>query len=54
MRKENDYDRQGRYKYNNLNSITLAAMEEGDQMINDPDARRFDSVEALFEELNEE
>ncbi len=36
------------------NAITLAAMEEGDRMLNDPDAMRFDSVEALFEELNEE
>lgn len=36
------------------NAVTLAAMEEGDRMINDPKAKRFDSVESLFAELNEE
>ena len=33
------------------NAVTLAAMEEGDKMINDPDAPRYTSVEALFDDL---
>ena len=36
------------------NAVTLAAMEEGDRMITDPKAKRFDSVESLFAELNVE
>ena len=34
-----------------LNVQTLAALEEGDRMINDPTAPRFSSVDALFEDL---
>lgn len=33
------------------NSVTLAAFEEGDKMINDPAAPRYSSVERLFEDL---
>lgn len=33
------------------NAVTLAALEEGDKMINDPSATRYSSVEALFEDL---
>lgn len=33
------------------NATTLAAFEEGDNMINDPAAPRYKSVEALFEDL---
>ena len=33
------------------NSMTLAAFEEGDKMINDPAAPRYPSVETLFEDL---
>ena len=33
------------------NATTLAALEEGDRMINDPNAKRYSSVEALFEDL---
>ncbi len=36
------------------NAITLAAIEEGECMIHDPDAKRFSSVEELFMELDEE
>lgn len=34
------------------NEETLAAMEEADRMLADPNARRFGSVDELFEELN--
>lgn len=30
---------------------TPAALKEGDKMINDPNAQRFSSVDALFEDL---
>ena len=33
------------------NTVTLAAFEEGDKMINDPAAPRYSSVERLFEDL---
>ena len=33
------------------NATTLAAFEEGDKMINDPNAPRYSSVDALFEDL---
>jgi DNA-damage-inducible protein J len=33
------------------NAETLAALEEGDNMINDPAATRFSSVDDLFEDL---
>lgn len=36
------------------NAETLAALQEGDQLLRDPTAPRFSSVEALFEELEEE
>lgn len=36
------------------NPETLAALQEGDQLLQDPTAPRFSSVEALFEELEEE
>ncbi len=39
-------------KLDEPNAVTLAALEEGDQMLNDPDAPRFSSVDALFEDLN--
>ncbi len=34
------------------NKETLEAFAEGDKMINDPNAQKFSSVEALFEDLN--
>lgn len=34
------------------NAATLAALEEGEEMLKDPNAPRFSSVEELFEELN--
>jgi DNA-damage-inducible protein J len=34
------------------NKQTLEAFAEGEKMLNDPNAQRFTSVEALFEELN--
>ena len=34
------------------NKETLAAMEEADRMLADPSARKFGSVDDLFEELN--
>jgi len=34
------------------NKQTLEAFEEGEKMLNDPNAQRFTSVEDLFEELN--
>ena len=39
-------------KINMPNQVTLEAFEEGERLINDPNAQRFSSVEALFEELN--
>ena len=33
------------------NAQTLAALKEGDEMINNPNAPRFSSVDALFEDL---
>ena len=36
------------------NAVTLAALEEGDRMINDSKAMRFGSVDSLFAELDEE
>ncbi len=39
-------------KINTPNQVTLEAFEEGERLINDPNAQRFSSVEALFEELN--
>lgn len=33
------------------NATTLAAFEEGDKMLNDPDSPRYSTVEALFEDL---
>ena len=34
------------------NSVTLAALKEGDRLLNDPEARRFSSVEDLLADLN--
>ena len=34
------------------NAETLAAIEEGERLLNDPKIKRFASVEELFEELN--
>lgn len=34
------------------NETTYAAMEEAERMANDPNAKRFSSVEELFAELN--
>lgn len=39
-------------KLDEPNVITRAAIEEGDQMLSDPYAPRFTSVEDLFAELN--
>ena len=36
------------------NAETRAALEEGDQMLADPNTRKFYSVEELFEELESE
>lgn len=36
------------------NEITLAAFEEGERMLQNPNARRFFSVDELFAELDEE
>lgn len=36
------------------NAVTLAAMKEAEQMLHDPNAKRFSSVEELFEELDSE
>ena len=33
------------------NAATLAAFEEGDKLINDPDSPRYSSVDTLFEDL---
>lgn len=33
------------------NDTTIAAIEEGEKLLHDPNARRFKSVEELFEEL---
>lgn len=41
-------------RFETPNAVTLAAMEEGERMINDPNAKRFSSVEELFAELDEE
>ncbi len=39
-------------KMNEPNAVTLAALEEGDRMLNDPNELRFKSVEDLFAELD--
>lgn len=39
-------------KINTPNETTIAALEEGNRMLNDPSAPRFSSVEALFEDLD--
>lgn len=39
-------------KINTPNSTTVAAFEEGEQMLADPNAPRFSNVDALFEDLN--
>ena len=36
------------------NAVTLAALDEGDKILKDPTAPRFSSVEALFEDLDNE
>ena len=36
----------------NPNAVTIAALKEGDSMINDPNAKKFSSVDELFEELD--
>ena len=36
------------------NAITMAAFEEGDELLNDPDAPLFSSVDDLFEDLMKE
>ncbi|MBP5435281.1 type II toxin-antitoxin system RelB/DinJ family antitoxin [bacterium] len=38
-------------RFENPNATTIAALEEGDRMIKDPDAKRFSSVDELFDEL---
>ena len=38
-------------RFENPNTTTMAALEEGDRMIKDPNAKRFSSVDELFEEL---
>ena len=37
--------------FENPNATTIAALEEGDRMIKDQDAKRFSSVDELFDEL---
>ncbi len=39
-------------KINEPNAETYAAMEEAERMLADPNAKRFSSVEELFEELD--
>ncbi len=39
-------------KIDEPNELTYAAMEEAEQMLKDPNAKRFSSVDDLFEELN--
>ncbi|MEG0998422.1 MAG: type II toxin-antitoxin system RelB/DinJ family antitoxin [Clostridiales bacterium] len=34
------------------NAETVAAILEGERMLNDPDSKKFSSVEELFEDLN--
>lgn len=34
------------------NAATLEAIAEGERMVNDPSAKRFSSVQELFEDLN--
>ena len=34
------------------NAVTIAALKEGDSMIHDPHAKKFSSVDELFEELD--
>ena len=36
------------------NAVTLATIKEAEQMLHDPNAKRFSSVEELFEELDSE
>lgn len=36
------------------NAATLAAIKEAEKMLHDPNAKRFSSVEELFEELDSE
>ena len=36
------------------NAATIAAIEEGEKLLRDPKARRFHSVDELFEELDSE
>ena len=38
-------------RFENPNATTIAALEEGERMIKDPNAKRFSSVDELFEEL---
>lgn len=37
----------------NFNAETLEAIEEGLKMMNDPNAKRFKSIEELMEDLND-
>lgn len=39
-------------KIDEPNETTYAAMEEAEHMMNDPNTKRFSSVDDLFEELN--
>ena len=41
-------------KYNIPNKKTIAAMEEGKKLKNDPNALKFDSVDELIKELKNE
>lgn len=36
------------------NAETIAAIEEGERLLKDPNAKRFHSVDALFEELDKD
>lgn len=36
------------------NAVTIAAIEEGERLLHDPNAKRFATVDALFEELESE
>ncbi len=40
--------------YDEPNEVTLAAFEEGEKMLLDPDAKRYKSVDDLFADLDAE
>ena len=42
------------YEYEEPNEETIAAFEEGEKMLRDPNTKKYDSVEELFEDLDAE